>query len=286
MPIPVVVVGGATGTSGWWDLTLDPVILIELRDDPDEPGAAELWVTAEVGGRCYDVVLDTGGARSTLPWDEFTAGFAPAYLDDERGGGVFGPAALGTLRVVAPTIALGSIIAHDVVVDLAPPDSAVPSILGLDVLGGHCLELRPFDGTLGINSGTPADAERPLSHSSRSHPHIVVSWGAVEATALFDTGASVTVVDAGFADDHPGLFEPLRQSVSIDAAGSYAETSMAQMAACEIGGRRFAASLAVVVPIRGIQRPGDPGFDVILGVPVIRQANWIIDLSRGVWGFA
>lgn len=84
----------------------------------------------------------------------------------------------------------------------------------------------------------------------------------------------------------PGLFEPLRQSVSIDAAGNHAETSMAQMAACETGGRRFAASLAVVVPIRGIQRPGDPEFDLILGVPVIRRANWIIDLSRGVWGFA
>jgi hypothetical protein len=41
-----------------------------------------------------------------------------------------------------------------------------------------------------------------------------------------------------------------------------------------------------VVPIRGIQRPGDPDFDLVLGVPVIRQADWIIDLARGVWGFA
>jgi hypothetical protein len=57
------------------------------------------------------------------------------------------------------------------------------------------------------------------------------------------------------------------------------------MAACEVGGRRFDASLAVIVPIRGIQRAGDPDFDVALGVPVIRQANWIIDLARGVWGF-
>jgi hypothetical protein len=40
------------------------------------------------------------------------------------------------------------------------------------------------------------------------------------------------------------------------------------------------------VPIRGIQQAGDPGFDLILGVPVIRQADWIIDLARGVWGFA
>jgi hypothetical protein len=58
------------------------------------------------------------------------------------------------------------------------------------------------------------------------------------------------------------------------------------MAACEVGGRRFDASLAVIVPIRGIQRAGDPEFELILGVPVIRRADWIIDLARGVWGFA
>jgi hypothetical protein len=61
---------------------------------------------------------------------------------------------------------------------------------------------------------------------------------------------------------------------------------MARMAACEIGGRRFDASLAIIVPIRGIQEAGEPGFDLALGVPVIRQADWIIDLARGVWGFA
>jgi len=113
-----------------------------------------------------------------------------------------------------------------------------------------------------------------------------VEWGDVEATALFDTGASVTVVDAAFAAEHPKLLEPLPPSTGIDAAGNRAETPMARMAACEVGERRFDASLATVVPIRGIGQAGDPGFDVVLGVPVIRQADWIIDLARGVWGFA
>lgn len=262
------------------------MVQIELRDDPDEPGAAELRVNAEVDGRCYDFVLDTGGTSSTLPWDEFTTGFPPAHVEAEPGRGVFGPFAPRTLQVVAPTIALGSILARDVVVDLAAPDSGVPTILGLDVLGGHRLELRPGDGMLVIDSATPADKERPLVRSARSHPYVVVSWGAVEATAIFDTGASVTVVDAGFADDHPELFELQPRSLAIDAAGNRAERLMARMAACEIGSRRFEASLAIVVPIRGIQRPGDPDFDLIIGVPVIRQADWIIDMRRGVWGFA
>lgn len=176
------------------------MIPIELREDPDCPGAAELRVTAEVDGQRYNLVLDTGGARSALPWDQFTSGFAAASMEDAAmGGGVLGPAAGGMSQVVVPTITLGSIVACDVVVDLAPPGSAAPPVLGLDVLGGHRLELRPAAGLLGIDSEAPADQERPVRRSSRAHPHVVVGWGAVEATALFDTGASASVVDSDFA---------------------------------------------------------------------------------------
>jgi hypothetical protein len=189
-------------------------------------------------------------------------------------------------RVVVPSIALGPLDVRDLVVDLAPEGSDAPTILGLDVLRGHRLELRLADVMLGIDTGATVDGERPLRLSSRSHPHVVVGWGDIEATALFDTGASVTVVDAAFAAEHPELLEPLPPSTGTDAAGNRAETPMARIAACEVGGRRFDASLAVIVPIRGIQRAGDPDFDLILGVPVIGRADWIIDLARGVWGFA
>jgi hypothetical protein len=262
------------------------VVPVELRDDPDEPGAAEAYVVATVAGHEYRLILDTGGARSTLPLDGLTSTFARVDVDDEPGRGALGPGSADTGRVVVPSLALGPLEVRDLVVDLAPDGSDAPTILGLDVLQGRRLELRLAGAMLGIDTDAPADAERPLRLSSRSHPHVVVGWGEVEATALFDTGASVTVVDAAFAAEHPELLEPLPPSTGTDAAGNRAETPTARMAACEVGGRRFDASLATVVPIRGIQRAGDPEFDLALGVPVIRQADWIIDLARGVWGFA
>ena len=261
------------------------MIPIELRDDPDEPGAAEAYVVATVAGREYRLTLDTGGARSTLPLDDLTSTFARADVDDEPGRGALGPGSADTGRVVVPSIALGPLEVRDLVVDLAPDGSEAPMTLGLDLLRGRRLELRLADLLLGLDTDAPVDAERPLQLSSRSHPQVVVRWGDLEATALFDTGASVTVVDAAFAAEHPDLLEPLRPATSIDAAGNRAETPMARMAGCEIGGRRFDASLAVIVPIRGIQQAGEPGFDLALGVPVIRQADWIIDLAGGVWGF-
>ena len=268
------------------DVTLGGVVPVELRDDPDEPGAAEAYVVATVAGREYRLMLDTGGARTTLALDDLTATFARVDVDDELGRGALGPASADTGRAVVPSIALGPLEVRDLVVDLAPDGSEAPMTLGLDLLRGHRLELRLADLLLGIDTDAPADAERPLQLSSRSHPQVVVRWGDLEATALFDTGASVTVVDAAFAAEHPDLLEPLPPSTGTDAAGNRAETPMARMAACEIGGRRFDASLGVIVPIRGIQQAGEPGFDLALGVPVIRQADWIIDLARGVWGFA
>jgi hypothetical protein len=262
------------------------VIPIELRDNPDNPGAVEAYVAATVAGRGYRLILDTGGGRSTLPLDDLTSTFARVDLDDEPGRGALGPRSADAQRAVAPSIGLGQLQVRNLVVDLAPDGSDAPPILGLDVLRGHRLELRLADVMLGIDTDAPADMERPLPLSSRSHPHVAVAWGDVEATALFDTGASVTVVDAGFAAEHPELLEPLPPSTGIDATGIRAEMPMARLAACEIGGRRFDASLAVILPIRGIQLAGDPDFDLALGVPVIRQADWIIDLARGVWGFA
>jgi len=74
------------------------MIPIELRDDPDEPGAAEAYVVATVAGREYRLILDTGGARSTLPLDDLTSTFARVDVDDEspswaqRRGGLHEPA--------------------------------------------------------------------------------------------------------------------------------------------------------------------------------------------------
>src|SRR4051794_39297292 len=198
-------------------------------------------------------MLDTGGARSTLPLDGLTSTFARVDVDDEPGRGALGPASPDTRRVRVPSLALGSLEVRDVVVDLAAEGSGAPTILGLDVLRGHRLELRLAGAMLGIDTDAPADAERPLPLSSRSHPHVVVGWGEVDATALFDTGASVTVVDAAFAAEHPELLESLPASIGTDAAGNRAEIPMARLAACEVGGRRFETSLATFMPIRGIQ---------------------------------
>jgi len=259
---------------------------VPLTVVPDEvvPGAAEVFVTVTISGREYDLILDTGGAGSRVPADEITRAFEPAPPETEPGRGVFG-GSTPPPRVVVPELRWGDFTTTNLPVELSTEPSAPPAILGLDVLRHHRLDVRLKRGELTIDGDDPVDEARPLAMSSRGHPYVEVNWARHTAHAIWDTGAGVTVVDAAFARAHRHLFTAQTTAVGVDAHGNSAETPLVTMAACSIGGRSFAAGVAVLADIAGIQRPGDPPFDLIVGYPVISQADWSFDLKNGRWGF-
>ena len=153
------------------------------------------------------------------------------------------------------------------------------------MLRHHRLDVRLGQATLTIDGSDPVDQERPLLTSSRGHPYVEVNWSGHSAHAIWDTGAGVTVVDTAFARAHRHLFSQPTTAVGADAHGNSSEAPLVMMAACSIGGRSFAAGVAAIADIAGIQRPGDSRFDLIVGYPVISQADWSIDLRNGRWGF-
>jgi len=247
-----------------------------------------VYVTVSISGREYELILDTGGASSRIVGDDLTQQFETAPTEVDHGRGVFGGSSASTPRVLVPELRCGPITATGLAVELTSEPNegqAPPPILGLDVLRHHRLDVRLTDGTLTIDGSDPIDRDRPLLMSSRGHPHVEVNWVGHTARAVWDTGAGVTVVDSAFARAHHHLFSPHATAVATDSHGNSSETPLVTMAACSIGGREFAASVAAIADIAGIQRPGDPRFELILGYPVIAQADWSIDLRGGTWGF-
>jgi len=257
---------------------------LTIRVD-DDPGTALLFVTASVDGIEQEFLLDTGASRSRIRRSDRTDAWR-VEAADPGAHGVFGAAAHARQARV-PSISLGTIEANDVIVDVAEGDDAPPaSILGLDVLRGHRLGVRPSIGMLQLDEQAAIDRWRPLTISARGHPLVEVEWDGVTARAVWDTGASTTLVDRELAAAHPALFAPTGATgTGTDAHGNQGESAELRVATCRIGGRLFPPSIAATASLAGLARPGDPAFTMIIGYPLIARADWVFDLRARMWGF-
>lgn len=234
----------------------------------DDPGTALLFVTASVDGVDQEFLLDTGAARSRIPSSARTRAWTVDGHEPDSS------------HVRVPAITLGTIEAREIVADLA--DDAAPAVLGTDVLTGHRIGVRLSAGRLQLDEQAAIDRWRPLNRSSRGQPLVEIEWDAMTAVAAWDTGASATVVDADLAASFPGVFAP-SGAHGTDAHGH--GTALVRAAPCRIGGRRFTASTAVALPLASRSRAGEDAFTVIIGYPLITQADWVFDFRAGMWGF-
>jgi hypothetical protein len=247
-------------------------IPVHIRSEPGEPDQALPYVDVEVGGRTIRALLDSGAARSTLtpPDDASTEARLP------EGTGVFG-VVTGDRHVWLTAVRLGDR-------DLGPtevnthPAGYGRDLIGQDVLSQYRCEYRFADRQLRLDGPAPR-VTAPIVITEGRHVYLDVSWPGVgvTASAVFDTGASVTVVDAAFVDTNPTLFTPDGTSQGVDGSGAAMDTPMVVMSGPQILGGSFASSPAAVVDLSAANRTVARRMDLILGWPILHQANWMID---------
>ncbi len=161
------------------------------------------------------------------------------------------------------------------------------ALLGLDVLAAQPLVLRPARAELRL--GVLDDASSRDWHSlpgTGRHPHVDVIWGDLRVLAVWDTGASASIVDPRLVRENPQLFSAPRAVTGRDASGAVVTGDMVTMAPCTIGGRDFAASQAAVVPLTALRDVDGRPVDMIVGWPLIGSADWILDFPGRRWAFA
>lgn len=254
--------------------------------DPDDPDCAQILVEAVVCGVVTPFVLDTGGRRSAL---------APSPLVDrlpqlgtETSGGVFGSVSSELVRV--PELRLGPIaLAHAelTVAERHDDHNALGlgrrNLLGMDVLRVRPWELRFSEGTLWVDP-PPGEALRyPLVSNAAGHIYLDARFDEVTGTCVWDTGAGITVVDAGFARAHPELLTMFGMGTGTDSNLTTLETPLAMLAGCRIGEVAFSPSKVAIVDLGPANASTDLGFDLILGYPIIRQADWYVDVPGREW---
>lgn len=155
--------------------------------------------------------------------------------------------------------------------------------LGMDVLAHHRLHLDLDGGRLGMDEQGPVGDVHALAVGPAGHPHLRLRWGHVRGYAVLDTGASVTVVDTGFARRHPHLLAPLGAWQGTDAAGLTQEGQIWNLSGPSIEDLQFAAHTAAVVDLGFVNAAATEPVDLIVGYPLLRQATWTLSVADGAW---
>jgi hypothetical protein len=184
-----------------------------LKPDPDEAEAAEIYVDGSISGRPYRFLLDTGAGKSSVIADDYTSTFASA--EQHHSSGVFAKSSEDLIAV--PNIELGLISRQNFTLvrsEPVPGAAERTSLIGMDLLKDFRLHFFFDQNRVSVDEQieTLEYSLQNLLLDARFHPYVVVQFGAsTVAKAVWDTGASLTIVDTNYVDKHSELFQPVVQ---------------------------------------------------------------------------
>jgi len=255
-----------------------------IKPDEEDIDAAEILVDGTIGGFPYRFRLDTGAARSSVIFDDYTSTFD--CIETRDSSGVFATSRLEVIRV--PSIELGPIRKQDVLVNRAEAHPRVrTNLLGMDVLKDYCCHFL-FDEKRVVIQDEPA-SDWPVQEvrvDKKFYPHMTLRLGEIEAVAIWETGAGITLADMSFIKKHPALFEEVGHSQGTDSTGASMQTPVFLMTSPIIGTYTFSPHKVAGVDLSRLNARAEIPVDLALGYSTLRQANWWFDFPGRRWAIS
>jgi hypothetical protein len=156
----------------------------------------------------------------------------------------------------------------------------------MDLLKDYRCRFMLDSGRLYVDDRPDSAGDSPrhdLLLDSKAHPYVDVGFATATVRAVWDSGASLTLVDLSFIQEHPALFTPVGTSTGTDATGASSDTPMFTMHESRIGGHAFAACRVAGVDLTPIRAAAEIPMEMIIGYNIIRQANWLFDFPQRKW---
>lgn len=254
-----------------------------IKPDEEDAEAAEVFVDGSIGGNQYRFLLDTGAARSCVTYDDYTSTFTP--MEKSSSSGVFAKSSDELITV--PNIAVGPISKKNfTLARTAEKDPHIKNLIGMDLLKDFCLHFFLDENRVVVvaNDDDKTDYRlQDLFLDSKFHPYVDVEFGHSAAKAVWDTGASITVVDTTFIREHPDFFQDDGQSSGTDSTGFTVETPMFIMAATTIGSYEFPPHRVAGVDLAPVNSTIEVPMNLILGYSTLSKAHWLFDFPRKKW---
>jgi hypothetical protein len=250
--------------------------------DPVDAFALQSWIDVVADGVRLRMLVDTGSARSEVPRIESLA--KRLVEGTSAGRGASGSSSNDPL-VRLHTLQLGDLTVTDLTVGLQQQDWPHPPLLSMDVLGSHACHFRFDDQELHLG-GPPPQAQGwiPLATEPHRAPAVDVHWESTMVSALWDTGAGITIVDRGWAESHPDVVTILTDTRDgTDATGAPVAGVEGWLAGYTVGDVSFRDQPCCVMDLSGLNAHLTSPIHMALGLPQISQASWYMDFPRGRW---
>ncbi|MCW2766086.1 MAG: hypothetical protein JWO11_2045 [Nocardioides sp.] len=250
-------------------------VALTLVQEVDDPRMSLPFVPVEINGVELEALVDSGAGRTQVV---DRPGLIVRDSATKDSVGAFGVPMQSIGRSVV-SCRLAGIDAGAVEVDIVSSD--LPrhfNVIGQDVLAQFRCMYRLADGVMTLDPEPPVHTH-PIHLGTRHHIYLEATWKDVNtaASAVFDTGASVTVVNERFAALHHELFTPEGTQTGADVTGHSVQTQMAIMRAPCILGEQLTEALVAIVDLSAANRTLDRPMDLILGWTLLKQADWYID---------
>jgi hypothetical protein len=256
---------------------------LRIEPDPDDQEAAQIFVDGAIDGHPYQVLLDTGAARTSVIADTYTATFAA--IEQRTSSGVF--AASTNDLIVVPRIELGPIVKHDFpIARYAAGRPGVRNLIGMDLLKDSCCSFffrKQWVAVGAVDESQVGVPFQDLVVDSTYHPYVDVQCAGATAHAVWDTGAGITIADLQFIEKYPELFEEVGVSQGTDATGAQMQTPMFRIARPMIGGIELLPFTVAGVDLAPVNATIATPMDMILGYNALIMADWIFDFPHQRW---
>ncbi len=254
---------------------------IEIDTEADEE--ASVFVDGTVGEQAYKFLFDTGATRSAIMLDDFSAQFTSVAKD--TGSGVF--SASRDELITVPALQIGPLVHENLTIGRMHTDGALRyNIVGMDFWQHHRCEFY-FDQAVVRVDQPASNLSNIVLHDLQTdkvcHPYLDLVFESTSAKAVWDTGASITVVDSNFVEKNPQYFTPDGTDIGTDSTGASFETLMYKMAGFTIGGQAFPDVRVACVDFSHMNAHIDIPMDVGIGYNILSQANWLFDFPQKKW---
>jgi predicted aspartyl protease len=254
-----------------------------IKPDETEAEAAEVYVDGKLDRKVYQFLFDTGAARSSVISDNYTARLNS--VGQNSSSGVFTPATDDLITV--HSIEIGPIARQNFTLTRSPANAVgKTSLIGMDLLKDYSCHFFFNESRVLVDSGNTHHEDYPFESlflDQKSHPYVDIQFEGVRAKAVWDTGASITVVDINFINSHPTYFEEVGQSEGTDSTGTTVDTPMFMMSQAVIGKHLFPPHKVAGVDFSQVNATIEVPMDLIVGYSTYRKADWLFDFPHKRW---